>query len=423
MAVEIPMPRLSQTTDEVKLIRWLVKPGDAVAKGQALCEVENDKTTMEVESFAAGTVLRLAGEPDSVIGAGTVIAVLGEPGETVAAEAGAPPPAREASAGPATAPAAPRPSPAPSFAIAPAAPEGVLATPLVRNLARKHGVDLARVRGTGARGLITRADLEAHLRAPPQAPASTSGFTPAAATATPAGAAAAAGPGGPALAAAAGELPLSPHQRAVARAVTLSKTQVPHYYLKVRIGADRLQAWREANRRTDGRKAAVDAILAWASARALSRHPRLNGTFRQDRLVLQPQVNVGVAVAAGEELHVPVINQAQAKDIRQIDRELGRLADRARAGELKAEDIAGGTVTITNLGMYPVEEFAAVLNAPQLCILAAGRIGREIAVAEDGSFRARAAFTLTGSFDHRAVNGAQGAAFLAEVKRVLEEEL
>ena len=219
------------------------------------------------------------------------------------------------------------------------------------------------------------------------------------------------------------EVPLTPHQRAVARAVTLSKTQVPHYYLKVRIGADRLLGWRQANRRADGEKVAVDALLVWACARALTRHPRLNGTFHDERLRLAADADVGVAVAAGEELHVPVIRRAQSKDIREIDRELGLLAAHARAGGLKPEDIAGGSVTITNLGMYPVEEFAAVLNAPQLCILAAGRIGREIAVAEDGSFRARSAFTLTGSFDHRGVNGAQGAAFLAEVKKILEEEL
>jgi pyruvate dehydrogenase E2 component (dihydrolipoamide acetyltransferase) len=205
--------------------------------------------------------------------------------------------------------------------------------------------------------------------------------------------------------------------------VTLSKTQVPHYYLKVRIGADRLQAWREANRRADGQKVAVDAILAWACARALARHPRINGTFAGDRLRLEPQAHVGIAVAVGEELHVPVVRQAQLKDIQEIDRELSALVDKAKAGRLDAADISGGSFTITNLGMYPVEEFAAVLNAPQVALAAAGRIGREIAVAEDGSFRARAALTLTGSFDHRAVNGAQAAAFLAEIKRILEEQL
>jgi pyruvate dehydrogenase E2 component (dihydrolipoamide acetyltransferase) len=209
----------------------------------------------------------------------------------------------------------------------------------------------------------------------------------------------------------------------VARAVTLSKTQVPHYYLKARIGADRLQAWRQVNRRPDGQKVAVDAVLAWACARALARHPRLNGTFAGERLRLEPQVDVGVAVAVGEELHVPVLRQAQRKDIAALDRELEALVEKARAGRLGAADISGGTFTLTNLGMYPVEEFAAVLNAPQVAIAAAGRIGREISVAEDGSFRARAALTLTGSFDHRAVNGAQSATFLAEIKRLLEEEL
>jgi pyruvate dehydrogenase E2 component (dihydrolipoamide acetyltransferase) len=406
MSIEIPMPRLSQTTDEVKLIRWLVAVGDRVGKGQALCEVENDKTTMEVESFAAGTVLRLAGEPDSMISSGTLIAVLGEPGEQ-------PPVKPDLPDGAGSTPVVtPGRSPAAKAGLPvghPAAPavEGVLATPLVRNLARKHGVDLARVRGTGARGLITRADLDAYLRAP---------AAPLAAPAAGAQAVAAA----PAEAV---EVPLSPHQRAVARAVTAAKTQVPHYYLKVRVGADRLLGWRLAHPRSDGGKVAVDAVLVWACARALARHPRLNGVFREDRLVLQPQVNVAVAVAAGEELHVPVIRQAQSKDIAGIDRELAVLAHKAKAGRLAAPDISGGSFTISNLGMYPVEEFAAVLNAPQLAILAAGRIGREIAVAEDGSFRARSALTLTGSFDHRGVNGAQAAAFLAEVKRLLEEEL
>ena len=398
MAVEIPMPRLSQTTDEVRLIRWLVAVGDSVRKGQALCEVENDKTTMEVESFAAGTVLRLAGEPDAMVAAGTLIAVLGETAGTPAREPGE----RAPTAAPAPV------APAPSGASATPAPAAdVRATPLVRNLARKHGVDLTRVRGTGARELITREDLDAYLRAgrgrDAEAPAAS-----AAAQAAPPGAV---------------EVPLSVHQRAVARAVTTAKTQVPHYYLKVRVDADRLLAWRQANRRADGEKVSVDAVLVWSCARALTRHPRLNGTFAGERLLLVPHADVGVAVAAGEELHVPVVRQAQAKDIREIDRELALLVAKAKAGRLQSAELSGGSFTLTNLGMYPVEEFAAVLNAPQLAILAAGRIGKELAVAEDGSFRARSAVTLTGSFDHRGVNGAQGAAFLAEIKRILEEEL
>lgn len=414
MAVEIPMPRLSQTTDEVRLIRWLVAVGDSVRKGQALCEVENDKTTMEVESFAAGTVLRLEGEPDAIVAAGTLIAVLGEPGERVEAPtvgAGAAAPRAPAAASAAPAPVAP--APPGSAAASPAEAARLRATPLVRNLARKHGVELARVRGTGARGLITREDLDAHLRAGRGRDAEVPAASAAQAPAAPA----------PSAPGAAAEVPLSVHQRAVARAVTLSKTQVPHYYLKVRVDADRLLAWRQANRRADGEKVSVDAVLVWSCARALTRHPRLNGTFAGERLLLVPHADVGVAVAAGEELHVPVVRQAQAKDIREIDRELALLAAKAKAGRLESAEVSGGSFTLTNLGMYPVEEFAAVLNAPQLAILAAGRIGRELAVAEDGSFRARSAVTLTGSFDHRGVNGAQGAAFLAEIKRILEEEL
>lgn len=394
MSVEIPMPRLSQTTDEVKLIRWLVAVGDLVAKGQALCEVENDKTTMEVESFAAGTVLRLAGEPESMISAGTVIAVLGEAGEHVASAPTAVPGAGERATAPApkASPAA-APAPAAGAPGAAAAAKGLLATPLVRNLARKQGVDLSRVHGSGARGLITRADLEAYV------------------------------PGAVPAAAAAREVPLSAHQRAVARAVTAAKTQVPHYYLKVRIGADRLRAWREANGRADGTKVAVDAVLAWACARALLRHPRLNGTFTGELLRLESRVHLGIAVAAGEELHVPVIHGAEGKSIHEIDRELSLLAGKAKAGGLAGAEVTGGSFTITNLGMYPVEEFAAVLNVPQLAIVAAGRMAQEIAASDDGSFRVRSALTLTGSFDHRAINGAQGAAFLAEIKRILEEEL
>jgi pyruvate dehydrogenase E2 component (dihydrolipoamide acetyltransferase) len=270
-------------------------------------------------------------------------------------------------------------------------------------------VNLARVRGTGARGLITREDLQAWLRAGGvAAEARVKGAPPAAPAPQPA---------------APFEILLSVHQKAVARAVTAAKTQIPHYYLKTRVFADRLLAWRAANRRTDGRSVAIDAVLVWACARALLRHPRVNGIYGTERILSSPQANVGVAVAAGEELHVPVIRQAETKDIRQIDRELAALAAKGQAGRLSPADLTGGTFTLTNLGMYPVEEFAAVLNAPQLAILAAGRVRKELAVAEDESLRVRSLLTLTGSFDHRAVNGAQGAAFLAEIKRILEEEL
>jgi pyruvate dehydrogenase E2 component (dihydrolipoamide acetyltransferase) len=351
MAIEIKMPKLGQTTDEVHLVRWHVKEGDTVAKGQPLCEAENDKTTMDVESYAPGTVLRLAVEPDSVITAGTVIAVLGVPG---------------------------------------AAPPGVRATRLVQNIARKRGVDLGQVRGTGARGLVTKRDVETYLE------------------------------GGAGAVAAAG---LSERQIALGRNLQASKSRIPHYYLKTNLDCERLLAWRQDNLLPDGGRVSIDALLASACARALARHPGVNSFFRDDGLQPNPGVHLGVAVSAGPELYVPVIRDADRRDVREIDRELRFLAAKARSGRLEAREERGGTFTLTNLGMYPVEEFGAIINPPQVAILAFGRIGRRLEVDDDGAMRVRRACTVTGSFDHRAVNGAQGAAFLAELKKIVEEEL
>jgi pyruvate dehydrogenase E2 component (dihydrolipoamide acetyltransferase) len=395
MAIEIKMPKLGQTTDEVHLVRWHVKEGDTVAKGQPLCEAENDKTTMDVESYASGTVLRLAVEPDSVMTAGTVIAVLGEPGEKLA---GGPAPetatpARRASAAEASARgAAPgaRPHPGSAAGVPGATPPGVRATRLVQNIARKRGVDLGQVRGTGARGLVTKRDVEAYLE------------------------------GGAGAVAAAG---LSERQIALGRNLQASKSRIPHYYLKATLDCERLLAWRENNLQPDGGRVSIDALLASASARALARHPGVNSFFKEERLHPNPGIHVGVAVSAGPELCVPVIQDTDRRDVREIDRELRFLAAKARSGRLEAREERGGTFTLTNLGMYPVEEFGAIINPPQVAILAFGRIGRRLEVDDDGAMRVRRACTVTGSFDHRAVNGAQGAAFLAELKKIVEEEL
>lgn len=396
MAIEIKMPKLSQTTEEVRLIRWLVKQGDVLQKGQPLCEVENDKTTMEVESFAGGTVLRLFGEPDTVITAGTLIAVLGQAGERIEE----PKPVRQGepevtlprpvAAGASVAGEAEPP------AAVPATSDGIRATHLVRNLARKLNVDLSRVAGSGARGLVTKKDLEEYLRTGPR-------------------------PG--VVATPSAEYPLSANQQAIARNLKAALAQVPTYYLKTEVFADRLLEWRQKNRQPDGGKPSINALLVWACARALRRFPKLNGSLRGDRVVAGPGIHIGLAVAAGEELYVPVVRDADGKDIRQIDRELSWVVAKAQKGRLEPQDVAGGTFTVTNLGMYPIDEFCAIINPPQLGILAVGRIRKSLTVAEEGTMSLRSLCVLTGSFDHRAVNGAQGAAFLAEVKRILEEEL
>jgi pyruvate dehydrogenase E2 component (dihydrolipoamide acetyltransferase) len=409
MAVEITMPRLSQTTEEVRLIRWLVNEGDTLSRGQALCEVENDKTTMEVESFAAGTVLQLYGEPDSVIEAGTVIALLGEPAERASVpeeEPEKPTRALGQTAGAAEL------SPAAADTVSPAdasagdavrtlgpLPSGVRATRLVQNIARKRGVDLTKVRGSGARGLITNKDLEAFVAA------STAGaVTPSAETLT-------------------ATESLSEHQVVLGRNLQAAKSQIPHYYLTTRIDCEALLSIREVSRRPDGQKCSLNAILLHAVARALRRHPRLNAWFRNGQLQLNSEINLGLAVSVDEELYVPVIRQADSKGIVRIDQELQILLDKAQSGRLKPKDLRDGTCTLSNLGMYPVEQFTAIINPPQVAILAFGRIGKAPEVDESGAIRVRRVCTVTGSFDHRAVNGAQGAAFLTELKKIIEEEL
>jgi pyruvate dehydrogenase E2 component (dihydrolipoamide acetyltransferase) len=417
MAVEIKMPRLSQTTDEVRLLNWLVQEGDRVNKGDSLCEVETDKVTMSVESFGGGIVLKLLAEPDTVVDAGTVIALLGEQGEEAPAGYGMSG-GKKASAGPTAAERSVRTHgsaedesvsrPGEQVEATPAArgPAGsVRATKLVQNLARKRGIDLATVRGTGPRGLITKRDLEEQASAarPPGAPVS-GGAAEAAEKAAPGG-----------------EIALSAHQRAVARSLSMSKREIPHYYLKTRVIADVLKKRREELTGADGGRLSVDSFFVYALARALAEMPRLNGYFRDNLLVLHRGVHVNVAMAAGEELYAPVVRDADRKSLEEIDRELRRLGAKARSGKLEPEDVAGGSFTVSNLGMYPVEEFVPIINPPQSGIVAVGRMKRELIVEENDVMRVRTVCTVTGSFDHRVVNGAQGAAFLQRLKMQLEE--
>lgn len=384
MPVEITMPKLSQTTEEVRLIRWLVQTGDTINKGDPLCEVENDKTTMEVESFAGGTVLSLSGEPDSMIVAGTVIAVLGEPGKK----------ASDATA---------------AVRLGPL-PAGVNASHLVQNIANKKGIDLSRVKGTGSGGRITKKDLETFLESGMESPLAAAS---AAAAVEPAATGAAAAPG----------TYLSENQKMIGRNLQVSKAKIPHYYLKISILSDSLLSWRQANILPDGSRVSINAILIYAAARALKRFPRLNACFRESQMQLNPEINVGLAVSAGEDLYVPVVRGAGEKGIQEIDQELKWLVAKAQNGRLEPEDLNGGTFTVSNLGMYPVDEFCAIISPPQVAILAFGRIRKEVVVDAQGAIQIRSTCVATGSFDHRIVNGAQGAAFLAEVKKIVEEEL
>ena len=380
MAVEIKMPQLSQTTDEVRLINWLVQEGDTVQKGDPLCEVETDKVTMAVESFESGTVLKLVAEPDTVIDAGAVIAVLGERGEQV-------------------------PEVAPQHAEVVSQDE-VHATRLVRNIAQKRHIDLNRIRGTGPRGIITKSDLEL--------------FT-ASRDAEAAGKAAQPEAGGPAPAAPQGDVvALTPHQRAVAHSLTRSSMEAPHFYLKTDLICDRIVAWREEHRKPDGKRAAVDSFFVYAVSRVLQEMPRLNGFYKKDSIVPHSSVDINVAIAAGDELYAPLLCDVHRKSIEEIDADLRSLARKTREKRLEREDMRPGSFTVTNLGMFSVDEFGAIINPPQSGILSIGRMRRALVVGPDDAMVIRTLCTMTGSFDHRIVNGVQGAAFMQRIREILE---
>ncbi len=399
MAVAINMPQLSQTTEDVKLVSWLVSEGQKVKKGDHLCEVETDKAVMPVESFESGTVLKLAVQPDTMVVAGAVIAVLGKPGEKIDDVIGELDEDKSRAAGAA---------PVLSSSGTPEKISRVKATPLVRNIAKKKNISLGDIAGSGPGGLVTKKDLEEY-----SAGRNAGGFAQERAVES-APRAAATGRR---------EYPLSKNQTHVARNLTRSFTQVPHYYLKCRVYTDPLLAWREKNRQPDGAKVSVYSLLVYAAARALKKYPGLNGFFRDNKLVLFNGINIGIAVTAGDDLHVPIIKNADKKGIREIDKEVKWLVAKTQNGKLEPNDILDGSFTMTNLGTYPVDEFCAIINPPQAGIIAVGHITKTLYIDDNDAMSIRKACTVTGSFDHRIVNGSGGAAFLAYFKKIIEEEI
>lgn len=412
MGVEVKMPRLSQTTDEVRFVRWLVHEGDVLKKGDPLCEVETDKVTMEVESFTDGTVQKLITEPDTVVDAGTVIAVLAGAGEN-GGETPQTEKNRTTQSGPAVDTVSERTADKQTGTLRernvtreknhgaePA--EGVKATPLVVNIAKKRGIDLRLIQGTGPGGLITRRDLDSVKKLP------ASGiFEPARQIV---------------MGAASGEAKkLTRAQAAVARNMVRSKLEIPHYYLKTTVYVDGIVGLIDRSRHRAEGKLSVYSVFLYTAARTLKEMPGLNGFFKENRVVLNKDIHVGFALESGEELFVPVVRNADRKSIDEIDREVKRLSQKAKNGNLEPDDVRDGTFTITNLGIYPVDEFYAIINYPQLGILAMGTMGKTIFIDEKDAMRVRRMCTVTGSFDHRCINGARGAKFLQTFKRIMEE--
>jgi pyruvate dehydrogenase E2 component (dihydrolipoamide acetyltransferase) len=451
MPIEIRMPALSPTMTEGNLARWLKHEGDEVHAGDVIAEIETDKATMEYEAADDGRLGRIiVPEGAQGIKVNQPIALLLEEGEdaaTLNSFAASAPPA-ETSPSESAAPSAPHPNPLPAGGetqseVQPRTVEGVpptvrgngsaqqhgarvFASPLARRMAHHAGLDLAAIRGSGPQGRIVKTDIEAALARPAAS---------APATARPAAAAAASAPGqtgAPVFAKAqvlalAGNPPYeeklhSSMRRVIARRIAESKQTVPHFYETIDCTIDELLSIRARLNARAEVKISINDFVVRAAALALRQVPAANASWSDEAILLWQQVDIAVAVALDDGLITPIVKGADQKGLAQIAAETKDLAARARAGKLKLEEFQGGTFSISNLGMYGVREFAAVINPPQGAILAIGA-AEQRPVVKDGQLAVATVMSCTISCDHRAVDGAVGAQFLAAFKKLIEDPL
>jgi pyruvate dehydrogenase E2 component (dihydrolipoamide acetyltransferase) len=432
--MDVLMPQLGETVAEGKIVKWFKSAGDAVKPGDNLFEIETDKTSMEVPATGAGTLSEIRFQVGEVAKVGAVVAIISGAGETAKTATAAPP---KPTAGPKSAPALAAPA---AMAVAPVAyrpsgpmdpfhevrtPErnfgpaklagGAFTTPLARRLAGERGIDLSRVSGSGPHGRIVAADVE---KAAPgaAAPAMARGASAAQVKALFEGVAYE-------------EVPLDSMRRTIASRLIEAKQTIPHFYLTADLDIDRLIAMREeANAAAPQDKAGNPAfklslndfiIKAWATA--LQRVPAANAVWAEDRILRFTHSDIGVAVALDGGLITPVVRNAEGKSLTAISAEMRDLAERARAKKLKPNEYQGGASAISNLGMYGVREFAAIINPPHATILAVGASRRAPVETEDGGVKFVSQMTVTLSCDHRVVDGALGAQLLAAFKALIEK--
>jgi pyruvate dehydrogenase E2 component (dihydrolipoamide acetyltransferase) len=419
MATNILMPALSPTMTEGTLARWLKAEGDTVKAGDIIAEIETDKATMEVEAVEEGVLGRIlvpAGTEGVKVNA--PIAVLVAAGEAVPAAAAAPA-ANPAPAPEAAAPASATPAAAPAPAPRPAEDARVIASPLARRMAQQAGLDLARITGTGPNGRVVKADVEAALAG--GAPRAAEAPKPAAPAAAPA----------PKPAPVLGAHRVVPHsnmRKVIARRLSESKQTIPHFYVSMDIRLDALLKLRaDINARSakdgpDAYKVSVNDLLIKAAARTLRKHPTVNASWTDEGTALYDDVDISVAVSIPDGLITPIIRAADKKGVVAISHEMKDLAARARAGKLKPEEYQGGGFSISNMGMYGVTNFSAIINPPQAGILAISA-GEQRPVVTDGALAVATVMTCTLSVDHRIVDGALAAEWIASFKGFVEDPL
>lgn len=414
MATKIQMPKLSDTMDTGRIIKWLKKEGEAVTPGDVIAEVETDKANMDMEAYDEGTLLKIIAKEGDRIPVGGLLGILGEQGEDVSSitsESEAPA-SEETAAHPAeqAAPSAASQSPQSvstaaqpeTTKAAPSRGDGRLkASPLAKRLAKERGIDIGDVKGTGTRGRIVRRDIEA--------------FVPGAVKRTP-------------RVVSSGEFtdePLTMMRESIAKRLSKSNVEAPHFFLTVEVKMENAIAFRDSLNNfspfagNNGGKISFNDIIVKACATALKQHPEVNATFMNDKIRLFGDIHIGVAVAINEGLITPVIRNVDKKGLQDISDESKDIAARARDRKLRPEEYSGSTFTVSNLGMFGVDEFTAIINPPEAAILAVGAIV-EKPVVEDGQIKVGKRMRMTLSSDHRVVDGAMAARFMQTLKKILE---
>lgn len=434
MITKVIMPKLSEAMETGKVIKWLKKEGDAIKGGDVIAEIETDKANVEIEAFGGGVLRKILIGEGGQVPVGELIGVIADPADDIGAVASAAP--SPPASGPAPSP-APAPAPLPAMesyrsvpetsAVVPmaavssvAAPAGgrVKASPLARKVAAQSGVDLRLIQGTGPGGRIVRRDVESATASPrPAAAAGPSPAAPAAAPARPQFVIP------PRTDAEFEDRPLSSMRAIIAKRMPLSKGPVPHFYVTSEVSMDRAWALRAELNALEGQpKVSVTDMIVKACASALLKNPGVNAQLQGQSIRVFHRAHIGLAIALDEGLITAVLRDCDAKPLGQIAVEARDLAERARGGKLRAQEISGATFSISNLGMYDVEEFSAIINPPEGAILAVGSV-LEKPVVEGGQLRVGRRMKMTISCDHRVMDGAMGARFLQDVKRLLEEPL
>ena len=418
MAKDVIMPALGMAQETGTLIQWLKKQGDAISKGEPLMEIETDKATVEIEAPASGILSNITAQPGDVIPVGQRIARILAPGESDAGTSPQTPPAPASSLQtdsqfkPAIAtPVAARLAAEHNLDITQIKPDGgqvkkedvlayldsqnkpitftrVLASPKARRLAKEQGIDLTGVHGTGPEGAILVANLESLFSNPPILQSST----------------------------------VPRIWRVMVDRLSQAWTSIPHFYLMREVNASRLVAWRESSQKNSAEKITYTDLLVRLTAVALKKYPRLNASWQNDNIILKPDINIGLAVAVEDGLLVPVIHHADEMNLSQLASCRVEVIAKAKANQLSLDDLSGGTFTISNLGMYGIDAFNAIVNPPQAAILAVSRIADRV-VPLNGQPAVQPMMTLSLSCDHRVVDGARGAEFLQALADLIEEPL